>query len=281
MKANYDIISDEQLLELPGNQQILIVVSPRFITYIVFNAVENSIALIKQYQLDFFPDKTVEENLKDILDTDELLTKSFKKAYVIYDYPSSSLIPEALFNISINKPVTELVYGDVERGLLLSEKIVQGKMYNVYRIPREIHSTLQQRFGSGKYWHIHTLLLESKKPSVERPVQLELVLKEDMIQVGVWKQSDLLLLQQYPTETIEDMIYYLQMIVQQLELHPADIDFIWSGKNKFIEDVEVNLKKYFPFVHTLSLTEGWTLGSAFANVPKHYYTNYLNLVACV
>lgn len=281
VKANYDIISEEQIIEAPSLQQLLTVISPRFITYIIFNAQDQKVALIKQYQLDFYPDKTIEENLKDILETDENLKKTFQKSFIVYDYPSASLIPEALFNVSMNKPATELMYGDVERGLLLSEKIIKGKMYNIYRIPREIHSQLQSHFGSGKYWHIHTLLLENKQPVLNHPFQIEMSLKEDNMLVGVWKNGELQILQQYQTETLEDMIYYLQLIVNQFNINPAEVEFIWSGKNKFIEDVEVNLNKYFKQVSPLTLVDGWSLGNAFNNIPVHYYTNYLNLVACV
>jgi hypothetical protein len=281
LTPNYDIISNEQLLETPSLQQLLTVVAPRFITYIVFNAEEKKVALLKQYQLDFFPDKTIEENLKDILETDSNLKQTFQKSFVIYDYPSSGLIPEELFNTSLNKPATELLYGDVEKGLLLSEKVMKGKMYNVYRIPREIHTLLQQQFGSGKYWHLHTLLLENRNVAATLPCQIELTLKDDSMMVGVWNNEVLQLLQQYPIETLEDMIYYLQLIVKQLDLHPGNIDLRWCGKNKFVEDVAPNLQKYFANVQPAALIGGWSLGDAFSNTSVHFYTNYLNLVACV
>ncbi len=265
-----------------ATRQLVMIVAPKFFTYMVLDADRKEISILKQYQLDFFPDKTIDENLADILTGDEILQGGFEKSCVIYDFPAASLIPEEYFHTSLNKPTTEILYGDVEKGLLLSEKITRWKAYNIYRIPREMHTSLQQRFGLGKYWHYHTLWLDHADSSLTtHRYQLQVRLKEDSMAVALFKKDQLLLVQQYPFENPEDMNYYLLLIVQQFALHPAQIDIEWSGKHKFAGEIHDQLHKYFSSVKTQELITGWSLGAAFNNIPVHHYTNYLNLAACV
>ncbi len=57
---------------------------------------------------------------------------------------------------------------NARKGLLLNDKVQGWDLYNIYRIPREVHSLLQQKFSAGKYWHYNTLLLSGiEKESLE------------------------------------------------------------------------------------------------------------------
>jgi len=55
-----------------------------------------------------------------------------------------------------------MMHGDLNRGVILSEKIAGCSQYNVFRVPSDIHSLFQQHFTRGKYWHYYSLWMECR-----------------------------------------------------------------------------------------------------------------------
>ena len=159
LKATFDIIPETASQSAMQNNLLLMEVGNQLFSYVLFNRQEQRFVGFRQYNLEFIPGKPSIETLQEILATDPLLQHAYREAFLIYHYSDSNLLPEKFFHIELNKPVTELVYGNAHKGLLLSEKVPGWNLFNIYRIPRDVHSLMQQKFSAGKYWHYYTLLL--------------------------------------------------------------------------------------------------------------------------
>jgi len=282
LKANFDIVPEMRDSDELRNSQLLIEVGEKMFSYVIYNKEERRFLGLRQYNLDYTPGKTMLENLLEIITNDELLQIPFKEAFVIYNYTDSSFLPEKVFHIELNQPVTEIIYGNARKGLMLSEKVNGWKMYNIYRVPREIHALLQRKFASGNYWHYYTLLLNEGQTQTSNDEQvIKMVMRSDQFLVAVFKGTNIQLMQSYSYQTPDDVSYYLLAICNRFNISQEKVTLIVSGLLDEQSRLYQELLKYFLQVQWDRLPDSVKLDASFAAFPDHYFSPLLKMALCV
>ena len=281
-KATFDIIPAEKENTVFQNSLLLMEVGEKLFSYVFYSKQDQQVLGFRQYMLDYFPGKSNFETLQEILAEDELLQLPLREAYVIYNYTDSGLVPEKYFHIELNKPIAELVSGNTRKGLLLSEKVTGWKMYNIYRIPREVHALLQQKFAAGKYWHYNSLVLHDMKNAVEQTEDfIKIIIAADNFLAAVYKENTLQLIQTYTYQTPDDVSYCLLAICQQFHCNPETIPLKVSGLIDEQSILYQELLKYFLQVQWDLLPDNISLQESFAQFPAHYFSPLLKMALCV
>jgi hypothetical protein len=281
-KATFDIVPESTDTEELRNSRLLIEVGEKVFSYVFYNKEQQHFLGLRQYNMDFSPGKTMLESLLEIIAADELLQTSYREAFVIYNYTDSSLLPARLFNIDLNQPATELVYGNARKGLLLSEKVNGWDMYNIYRVPREIHALLQQKFAAGNYWHYYTLLLSDGQIQANDDSHIiKLVMSTDHFLVAIFRDKSLRLLQSYAYQTPDDVSYYLLSICNRFQIVQEKATVIVSGLLDEQSRLYQELLKYFLQVQWDSLPPTIHLNKVFSQFPSHYFSPLLKMALCV
>lgn len=282
LKANFDIVPETRDSEELRNSQLLIEVGEKMFSYVIYHKEQHRFVGLRQYNLDFTPGKTMLENLLEIMTNDELLQVQYKEAFVIYNYTDSSFLPEKVFHIELNQPVTEIIYGNAKKGLLLSEKVIGFKMYNIYRVPREIHALLQRKFASGNYWHYYTLLLNDGQTQASPNEQvIKMVMRADQFLVAVFNGDKIQLVQSYTYQTPDDVSYYLLAICTRFNISQDKVNLIVSGLLDEQSRLYQELLKYFLNVQWDRLPDTVKLDSVFRAFPDHYFSPLLKMALCV
>jgi hypothetical protein len=280
LKANFDIVPEMRDADELRNSQLLIEVGEKMFSYVIYNKEQRRFIGLRQYNLDYTPGKTMLENLLEIITNDDLLQIQFKDAFVIYNYTDSSFLPEKVFHIELNQPVTEIIYGNARKGLMLSEKVIGWRMYNIYRVPREIHALLQRKFASGNYWHYYTLLLNEGEPQSDEQV-IKMVMRTDQFLVAVFKGTSIQLMQSYSYQTPDDVSYYLLAICNRFGISQEKVTLIVAGLLDEQSRLYQELLKYFLQVQWDRLPDTVKLDAAFADFPAHYFSPLLKMALCV
>jgi hypothetical protein len=281
-KATFDIVPESTDTEELANSRLLIEVGEKVFSYVFYNKEQQHFLGLRQYNMDITPGKTMLESLLEIIAADELLQTKFREAFVIYNYTDSSLLPAQLFHIDLNQPVTELVYGNARKGLLLSEKVNGWDMYNVYRVPREIHALLQQKFAAGNYWHYYTLLLsDGQIQNAGENHVIKLVMGTDQFLVAVFKDKAIQILQSYAYQTPDDVSYYLLSICNRFQIVQEKTTLIVSGLMDEQSRLYQELLKYFLQVQWDRLPPTIHLNKVFSQFPSHYFSPLLKMALCV
>lgn len=281
LKATFDIIPDNVAQADLKENLLLMEVSDQIFCYVLYNREAQRFLGFRQYNLDFIPGKSPLEALQEILTGDEYLQHAFTEAYLVYHYTDSNLLPEKYFTIDLNKPVTEIVYGNARKGLLLNDKVDGWGLYNIYRIPREVHSLLQGKFSSGKYWHYNTLLLSGiEKSSIEGDL-VKVVIAADKFAVVVFKDQQLQLAQSYHYQTPEDVSFQLLALALQFGLDQETVNMQVSGLMDEQSILYQELLKYFNQVQWEQMPVETTLEEGFQNFPAHYFSPLLKMALCV
>lgn len=281
VRATFDIIPGSIPPEELQQHLLLMEVGEQLFSYALYNKNRQRFEGYRQYNLDFIPGKPAMETLQEILVADEYLQSSFREAYLIYHFTDSNLVPEKHFHIELNKPVTELVYGNAHKGLLLSEKVPGWNLYNVYRMPREVHTLLQKKFAAGKYWHYYTMTLSGLKAAEIEQNQIQLIFAADRFMAGVFTPKGLQLLQTYLYETPEDVSYHLLAICQQFGFDQEAVLFKVAGLIDEQSILYQELLKYFTQLQWDVLPDGIALTEQFGEYPVHYFSPLLKMALCV
>jgi hypothetical protein len=165
---------------------------------------------------------------------------------------------------------------------LLSEKVIGFKMYNIYRVPREIHALLQRKFASGNYWHYYTLLLNDGQMQASPNEQIiKMVMRADQFLVAVFNGEKIQLVQSYAYQTPDDVSYYLLAICTRFNISQEKVTLIVSGLLDEQSRLYQELLKYFLHVQWDRLPDSIKLDEVFADFPNHYFSPLLKMALCV
>jgi hypothetical protein len=146
----------------------------------------------------------------------------------------------------VNRDLLELLFGNLKKGLVLSEQVNAFGLHTLYRVPAPVHSLLQQKFSAGKYWHVYTLWLQAlQKLGSEEAERIHLVFAADKVLAAVFKDHQLQLLQSFAYTTPEDVVYHLLHCCQQLSLSQEECLLRISGYIDEDSALFNEIKKYF------------------------------------
>ena len=278
-KPDFDIVSGQLSAEERLNCQLLIEISDRHLSYILYDTANQKLFCVRHYHFDNLINITAVQHLENVINADSDLQQEVKEVAIVYNFNESNLIPASLFQIGMNKPVTDVLFGSVKKGLIISEKIKPLELYNVYRIPRDIHTMLQQRFSAGKYWHLYTLLLTSN--GIEDKSVCKVIFYADRIVVSLYAEEKLQLLQTWLYETPEDVAYYLLSICREYNLDQDKIRVSVAGLIDEQSAMYTELLKYFQFIIPDMIPSEQLAGDLTGSFPLHYFSPLVKMASCV
>jgi hypothetical protein len=284
IKPSFDIVPEN--INSPDWQQsiLLIEVAKHFLGCVWYSQQHQKLLGLRHYNLEDVGDRTVLDLMKDILENDAALNAPVGKVVMVYNYAESSLVPETRFHAEMNRPLLELIYGDAEKGLVLSEKIDLLDVYNVYRIPVEIHQLFQHKFSSSGYWHYYTLQLsvfDVEKDSPSDMVRLRLIFYADKFIIGAFRNGELLIFQTFAFQTPEDVSYYLLTLLDAHDTSPEDVILKISGLIDEDSILYAELLKYFQHLVWDGLPETIDPGGILKEYPRHYFSPLVRMALCV
>jgi hypothetical protein len=271
-------ISDEELLQA----RLLVEGNPNAFSYVLLNQRNMSPLGVKYFQLEYSKDHPLIEVLREILESDPLLKRPVKETLVVYNFPESSLIPEPLFSMESNREIIDTLHGNLKKGLILTEKIPWWELFNVYRIPPDLHQLLQQTFTAGKYWHYYSLLLKSYKmfDSTDNGDCLKVIFYADKMVVLVVREGKVHLVQTFLYQDTRDVIFHLLNCCRQLNLNQETVKLLVGGLIDKQSALSTELFKYFLHIQFEEIDESIKVTDELKELPLHYFSSILKMTVC-
>ncbi|HWB94897.1 MAG TPA: DUF3822 family protein [Puia sp.] len=271
-------ISAEELLHC----RLLVEVTPNAFTYVLLNQRNMSPLVVKYFQLEQNKENPLPELLREIMEGDELLKRPVKETLLVYNFPESSLIPEAVFTMDTNREIIDTLHGNLQKGLILTEKIPWWELFNVYRISPEVHHLLQQTFSAGKYWHYYSLLLKSYKmfDSTEAEDCIKVIFYSDKMVALVVREGKPVLTQTFYYHDTKDVVYHLLNCCQQLGLKQENVRLLVGGLIDRQSALSTELHKYFLKIQFEEIDESIKVTDELKELPLHYFSSILKMAVC-
>jgi Protein of unknown function (DUF3822) len=198
---------------------------------------------------------------------------------ISYHYPSAVLTPEAYYQVDQAKASVELVYGDLEEGMVISEQVSGWNMYNAYRIPAEVNDLLSSRFPGARYWHSYSVLLKTLRKDQKNLLQVAFY--HNRITVAAVKSGALQLVQDFPYQTAEEVAYYLLSICGHTGLDHKTTLLCIGGLIEEKSAMYAELIKYFSQIENAARPAAYNYAAAFDVYPAHFFTPVFNIGLCV
>lgn len=171
-----------------------------------------------------FQDKLSEFFFSDIFD------QNFAETHILLGSPQSMLLPSAVFDENSLKLMYETNYCLEEDEMLQYSKIAD--MYLVYPLASFTSSVIENRFAEKNIFHssypILRNLLARTKHSLETMVFVEI--ENGYFTVFVIKKSTLVLYNSYSYKNVNDYIFFLMNVFEQLKLNPITTKVYLSGR---------------------------------------------------
>ncbi|MDR3713898.1 MAG: DUF3822 family protein [Puia sp.] len=271
-------IGEEDLLQC----RLLMEVNSNSFSYVLLNQRNMSPVAVKYFQLDHTVDQPLAEILREITYGDELLKRPVKETLLVYNFPESNLVPESLYKNDMNRELTELIHGNLNKGLILNEKIPWWQLYNVYRIHADVHNLLQQKFTAGKYWHYYSLLLKSYKMfdlNEEKDI-IKVIFHADKMVVLVLKKGQVCLMQTFPYHDTKDVAYHLLNCCHQFGISREEVWLMAGGLIDRQSALSNELYKYFLNLSYEEIDESIKVTDELKELPLHYFSSLLKMAVC-
>jgi hypothetical protein len=283
LKPDFHIHSENISYEDRAEGRLLIEVNSNAFSYVLMNLRGMRPLVVKYYQLDGLKVASLADCLSEIILADEILSGTVGETFLVYNFPESNLVPEKFFSMDLNKQLTDLVYGDLKKDLVLSEKIPWWDIHNVYRIPADVHILLQQKFASGRYWHFYTLQLKSHKMfcAKEDGEFMKAIFYADKMVVIIFRNGLLQLIQTFPYHDSKDAAYHLLNCCQQLGLNQDKLVVETSGLVERQSALYEDLYKYFLQLSFEKMEDNIMVTEELKEYPLHYFSSLLKMAVCV
>ncbi|MDP4150852.1 MAG: DUF3822 family protein [Bacteroidota bacterium] len=283
-KPAFEIAVSDLNPEVLAQSRLLVEVSPCCFTYVLLNQRNMSPVAVRHFVLEPDRENTLTDQLREIIAEDDLLRQTVKETLLVYNFPESSLVPEPLFSMDTNRELTEIVHGNLQKGLILTEKIPWWELFNVYRIAPDLHHLMQSQFSAGKYWHYYSLLLKSYKmfdsTGMEESDCIKVIFYADKMVALVMKKGKLQLMQTFHYQDTRDVAYHLLNCCHQLSISQEEVHLRVGGLIDRDSSLSTELNKYFLQVTFEEMDESIRVTDELKELPLHYFSSILKMAVC-
>jgi hypothetical protein len=283
IKPDFNIFSGNITADDIAQGRLLVEVNNNSFSYVLLSLRGMKPLVVRYFQFNHLKGRALAETVSEIILEDDFLATITGETFLVYNFPESNLVPEKFFNMDLNKPITDLIYGDLDKELIFSEKIPWWELHNVYRIPAEVHMMLQQRFNGGRYWHFYSLQLKSHKmfTAKEEGEYLKSIFYSDKMVVIIFKSGQLQLVQTFGYHDSKDPVYHLLNCCKQLDLDPEKLVFDACGLVERQSALYNELFKYFLHLNFEKIEDNILVTDELKEYPLHYFSSLLKMAVCV
>jgi hypothetical protein len=248
--------------------------------YFLFTVLQGyNVIALRYYAFTTNTNYPLRDQLYEIVKSDEVLHKQMNETRIIYNFPESSLIPEAFFNPELSSQVVEFLHGDLRKGIVLNEKLEHEQVYNVFRVPSDIHEFFQTGFPAASFWHYFTIWSRAGS-GLGSHDGVSVVFYPNHLLVSVFAGGKTQLLQSMEYQTPEDVAYQLLNIFHQFNFDQEETLLEIGGLVDVDSAVFEELLKYFQYVERTNYPPHLQLPAGFDQLPQHFFSPLLKLGLC-
>ncbi|HRP33650.1 MAG TPA: DUF3822 family protein [Agriterribacter sp.] len=219
---------------------------------------------------------------KELIYHNEWLSRSYNKVTVVYYFPESVLVPDALFNPETTKASLDLIHGDLNKGELLTDTLPGWELRNIYRVPAALHQLLGAHFPKGHFYHAYSVLLKRK---AQQGVSTEgdeatLIFYPNKLLFALFRNGALQIVQTFEYETAEDVTWHLLNACRRFEVDCSSVLLNVSGLLDDHSSVYSELLKYFLHIKLEDRPADFNYSEAFDEYPLHFFSSLFNTALC-
>jgi Protein of unknown function (DUF3822) len=284
IRPDFHIQNQDPSAEDPSQCRLLIEVGECSLTYVLLNVRGMRPAVIKCFQWQTDKAGPTEEVVREIIEEDGMLSKfPANEIFIVYHFAESNLVPVHFYSAAAARPMTDLVYGDLSRDLLLDEKVPWWEIHNLYRVPVPLYAVMQEKFFNAKHWHYYSLQLKCYKmfTSREESQFMKVSFYTDCVVAMLCRAGQLQLIQTFDYRDSKDVLYNLLNCCRQLGFDREEVEVELSGLIEKQSALFQDLHQYFLRIRFESMEDSIKFTDELMEYPPHFFSSLLKMAICV
>ena len=222
--------------------------------------------------------------IKSILKEDEFLNRNFKSVAVIFVTSNSVLVPDPLFKKENLKDYFDFNLDLPESQSIQNTKIERADSWSLFPVQTDILDILKEKFLNLNVFHqsapfINNILSNTK--NTDESTQANVHLYGKFFDLAVIDKQKLQLYNCFSYRHVNDLLYYILYVFDQLKLPAESTTLQLSGKVTRQSSFFENLRRYVKKVDFAKRDPFYKYSYTFSKVPEHTFSNLLNLYPCV
>ena len=208
----------------------------------------------------------------------KLLHKEYSATNIFLNNEFSTLVPLSQFTPEMAAECLDLIFGENPLSNLHFERLtIEPHMINVYRGEAEVSDILNNNLSKVTFSHTYSNIIRTIFSNISAFASdfIYIQFYNTSIIAAVIKNMKLQLIQCFPYETPEDVLYQLLNIAARFELKNNQLTLFISGMIDLHSNLYKELIAYFNKVEVQD-TE-LTLLPGIKEYPLHYFTPFFNL----
>ncbi len=257
---------------------LFIEAGPSGISFVVLNTGDCFQAVVSYSFPNKMPEAEVQEELEEILQTEPLLKRSYRRTHIIWTYPESILVPPELFDRENSKEMLGLVFGDLRHGSIFHDFLYKHNLHNTHRIPDAALQLFESRLHPSTQRHQYSLLVDRMKNGGN---ELFIVFYTGSMTLMLCKEGKLQLIRNFNYNTPEDVAYHLLNVCRNFDVEPASARLYLSGMVDKKSNLYAAVYKYFLNIEFDNIPVNHTVAEEIKAQPPHFFSHLFYQALCV
>lgn len=197
-----------------------------------------------EFRVDEIYPQQIEKEIENELKTNLIFHQPYQHIHLAFMSPKMQVVPTDFMDLPTNA-LLQLNPIDEDKNVYLDSPLQSTDASIVYEIPHFIKNTLLQmdNLKEVQLFHAGQVFLDNLEVQ-ENQEEVFLNLNDNVLEIAVYKASKLHLYNHFVIESVEDFLYYVLVVINQLDLDPNELHLKTFGQITNISDYYKQLKKH-------------------------------------
>jgi len=278
-------ILDESLFTGESKQyKIYCTADPGFLSIAAVDTSKNRFTGFEGYHFDkLLTEDQLANKISGLTQQSSILKKvDFRNVSVLLGSNRFTFIPSALFKEDDAKDFFEFNQKSIENETIHFDRLRGFDVVNVFGVPASLRAAFTNLFENFSVHHQLSAVMEAARlhTSKQSSAPLFIHLHSSTMDIVVLNERKLVFANSFSFKTVDDAIYFVMMVCEQLVLNPEKTDVVVSGEIETDSSFARQLIKFLPQLYFAERTRTASFTYGFDNLPGHFYNSAFSHLLC-
>jgi hypothetical protein len=207
---------------------------------------------------------------------------TFDKVSIQFSNNYYTFIPLTLFRKEDAEKYFFFNHSKKPQSKIETEKINGFDIVNIFSVNDQVSSSLKKVFNTFSVHHHITSLLQSVRlqSGKDNKRMLHVHFRSGWIDIIATEGRKLILCNSFNYKSVEDAVYYILLVCEQLSLNPHSVELVIMGELDEESAINKLMHKYIANIQFSERTNAAQFSYGFDKIPSHFYYSVFSHALC-
>ena len=259
--------------------ELAVQISASNVAFCILDSIRNKYVLLRTFDAE--DDNLSASKIDEIMQKDNFLNRTYKKATVICATEKSTIIPVQLYDPAKKDEYFYHNHLHENNAVVLSNKIPEPDAYTVFEISKSDHDSITNQIPNATFVHHLKPLLNHvyRAGKSSKDDYIHLHIEKDFFNLIIQNSNKLKFCNSFTYRSINDVLYYVMNILKDSEIN-QETTIRLSGFAEMYDDLTSALSFYIRQLKFSQPSGNFNFSYVFNDSVLHRYINLFNLPNC-